>query len=237
MNSRKSLIALSIVLFCVVFVSNISEAAVDENQMIDDILEERSEEDSSTEPESPQQQESDSQQQEAPASDSSNDEDTSTGSDPEMMEGTSIVSMLIQLILALAAVIAIMYFLLKFINKRTQSFQSQKTMQNLGGVPLGQNKSVQLVKVGDRLLVVGVGDSIRLLKEIDEETEMDKLLENDDPDSGWKQKGFSIFQGLFKNNKTKENSSESFQEVLKDQLGEMKDTRKKARRHLKGYNE
>ncbi|RSL32845.1 flagellar biosynthetic protein FliO [Salibacterium salarium] len=231
MNKRKSwfLLLLTTILLCAVLVPEISHAAVDENQTVNETFNGTDDGDeSSTE-------ESNAEDQEEPTSESSDD---AGSSGPEMMEDTNVFKMLFQLVLALAAVIAIMYFLLKFINKRTQSFQSQKTMQNLGGVPLGQNKSVQMIKIGDRLLIVGVGDSIRLLKEIEEESEIEDLLENDSTsDTGWTKKGFSMFQGLFNKRKAEKKDSESFQHVLEDQLGEMKDTRKKARRHLKGYNQ
>ncbi|WP_051302365.1 flagellar biosynthetic protein FliO [Salibacterium aidingense] len=160
------------------------------------------------------------------------------GSDVEMMEETSLASMLFRLVMALAAVIAIMYFLLKFINKRSQSFQSHKTMQNMGGVPLGQNKSVQLIKVGDRLLVVGVGDSIQLLKEIEEAEEMEELLDSNR--AGRNETGFSKIQELLRNPLSKSGNqlpSSSFREVLEGELGEMKAVRKKARRRLKEHEQ
>ena len=40
-------------------------------------------------------------------------------------------------------------------------------MQNLGGVGVSQGKSVQLLQVGNSLFLVGVGEDITLLKEID----------------------------------------------------------------------
>ncbi|MDT8859014.1 flagellar biosynthetic protein FliO [Alkalihalobacillus sp. MEB130] len=83
-----------------------------------------------------------------------------------------------QMISALALVVVLIYVLLRFLNKRSQSFRSSKTLENIGGVPLGANKSVQLIKIGERVLVVGVGDSIQLLKEIEDETEVESLLRN-----------------------------------------------------------
>ncbi|MDV2685441.1 flagellar biosynthetic protein FliO [Alkalihalophilus lindianensis] len=85
--------------------------------------------------------------------------------------------MFIQMMSALAFVVFLIYMLLRFVNKRSQSYQSTKLMQNMGGVPLGANRSVQLVKVGDRLLVVGVGDSIQLLKELDDPREIERFIE------------------------------------------------------------
>ncbi|WP_088105103.1 flagellar biosynthetic protein FliO [Halalkalibacter urbisdiaboli] len=81
-----------------------------------------------------------------------------------------------QMLGALAFVIFLLYVILRFINKRTRAFRSTQLLQNVGGVPLGANRSVQLVKVGNRVLVVGVGETIQLLKEIEDESEIKQLM-------------------------------------------------------------
>ncbi|GAK02043.1 flagellar biosynthesis protein FliZ [Geomicrobium sp. JCM 19037] len=53
-------------------------------------------------------------------------------------------------------------------------------LQNLGGIQLGQQKSVQVIRVGDRFFIVGVGDSIQLLDEIRDEDEIQQLVEKAD---------------------------------------------------------
>ena len=40
------------------------------------------------------------------------------------------------------------------------------SIRSLGGVPLGQNKSIQIVEIGHSLFVVGVGENIQLLDKI-----------------------------------------------------------------------
>lgn len=134
-----------------------------------------------------------------------------------LVEERSAVMIFGQMILALAAVITIMYLLLKFINKRTKKYSSTQTMQNLGGVPLGQNKSVQLVKVGDRLLVVGVGESIQLLKEIENEEEKEHLLEQPEPESSF------FFK---KKNKKEDHEGFQFKSILDKRLEEIEKNRK-----------
>ncbi|KPC99928.1 Flagellar biosynthesis protein, FliO [Geobacillus sp. BCO2] len=56
-------------------------------------------------------------------------------------------------------------------------FKPKGVIEHLGGTSVGTNRSVQLIKVGRRLFVIGVGDSIQLLKEIEDEQEMNELLE------------------------------------------------------------
>ncbi|WYP28548.1 flagellar biosynthetic protein FliO [Alkalihalobacillus sp. FSL W8-0930] len=81
----------------------------------------------------------------------------------------------LKLIGSLALIIALMYGLVRFLGKRTKTFRQSQVLENIGGMPLGPNRSIQLIKVGDRVLVVGVGESIQLLKEIDSEEELDEL--------------------------------------------------------------
>ena len=50
-------------------------------------------------------------------------------------------------------------------------------MKNMGGISLGQHKSIQLVVIGESYYLIGVGDDIRLLKEITDPAEIDKLIE------------------------------------------------------------
>jgi flagellar protein FliO/FliZ len=82
-----------------------------------------------------------------------------------------------KMILATIFVVALMYALLRFMNLRYRSFSGKRGfIENLGGTSVGTNRSVQLIKVGNRILVIGVGESIQLLKEIDEDEEIKEIL-------------------------------------------------------------
>ncbi|MFC7784358.1 MULTISPECIES: flagellar biosynthetic protein FliO [unclassified Rossellomorea] len=139
----------------------------------------------------------------------------------------------LKMIVALIFVVALIYFLLKFINQKGRSFQQTKLINHLGGTPLGGNRSVQIVKVGKQVLVLGVGEDIQLLKEIQDEKEKEEILsyyqEAQFPDtktavSSWltKVKGPSPAS-----------SKSSFQSQLKSQLEEMSKGRKKMFKDLK----
>ena len=45
-------------------------------------------------------------------------------------------------------------------------------MKNMGGISLGQHKSIQLVVIGETYYLIGVGDDISLLKEITDPEEI-----------------------------------------------------------------
>ncbi|MCG1020660.1 flagellar biosynthetic protein FliO [Sutcliffiella horikoshii] len=134
----------------------------------------------------------------------------------------------IKMMFALLFVLALLYGALKLINSKNR-VGNGRSVENIGGTNLGNNKSLQLVKVGNSILVVGVGDSINLLKEITDEEEREQLLQSyrDRADSvplhsdkltGWIQK--------LKEAKKSRNQS-GFSILLQDQLGQLSEDRKK----------
>lgn len=96
---------------------------------------------------------------------------------PVSSESESTYMMLVKLVFMLGIVLAILYFVLRFIQRKSVSFQDGKNLQSLGGIGIGQNRSVQLIKTGNSVLVVGVGDSVTLLKEITNEDEVQMMLD------------------------------------------------------------
>ena len=82
----------------------------------------------------------------------------------------------IKMVLALLFVLALLYGVLKLVNSKNRLYQQHQLIQNLGGLSLGQHKSVQLLQVGDSLFLVGVGEDISILKEITSIEEKEKLM-------------------------------------------------------------
>ncbi|MDQ0860116.1 flagellar protein FliO/FliZ [Bacillus sp. V2I10] len=83
----------------------------------------------------------------------------------------------IKMILSTAFILFLIYILLKFVSKRKNFTSSSNYIENLGGTNIGQNRSIQLIKVGKKVLVVGVSDSVQLLKEIEDEDECKEIVE------------------------------------------------------------
>ncbi|WP_252503595.1 flagellar biosynthetic protein FliO [Sporosarcina sp. Marseille-Q4943] len=78
-------------------------------------------------------------------------------------------------LLALLFVVGLLFALLKFINRKNRMFDQHRLMKNVGGLSLGQQKSIQLVVIGDSYYLIGVGDEVRLLKEITDPEEIRAL--------------------------------------------------------------
>ncbi|KQU18550.1 hypothetical protein ASG65_07250 [Bacillus sp. Leaf13] len=151
---------------------------------------------------------------------------TKQASNPEQV-GITIWEFL-RMIFATIFVVGLLYIILKFINKKSKSYQKANSVENLGGTSLGANRSVQLVKVGVRILVVGVGENIQLLKEIDNPEEYEQLMKD------YNEKMDQMIQpGEFatklKNKwlKKREIETNSFSSEFKNQLDQMSDSRKK----------
>lgn len=78
----------------------------------------------------------------------------------------------VRVVLAFAFVVGLLYVLAKFVNQKRHGFSDAKLMRNLGGVSVGQQKSIQLISIGGRYYIIGVGEDVRLLKEIETEEEI-----------------------------------------------------------------
>ncbi|WP_100403052.1 flagellar biosynthetic protein FliO [Bacillus sp. FJAT-42315] len=142
----------------------------------------------------------------------------------------------VKMIGALIFVVALIYFLLRFVNQKSRSYQKTKLIQHIGGTPLGGNRSVQIVKVGDRLLVLGVGEDIQLLKEISDREEYERFLQqyNDQVDQMLQpQDMMSNVLKKWKSDRTNaDEDQKEFKQVFEDKLSHMKLSREKAIRKM-----
>ncbi|SER55576.1 flagellar biosynthetic protein FliO [Salisediminibacterium halotolerans] len=159
--------------------------------------------------------------------DSTNEEDETEAAG---IQDQNMFFLTMQLLLALGAVIFAIYAILKFINKRSQRFNSHRTIQTVGGAGVGQNKSVQLVRIGEKVLVVGVGDSVQLLKEIDDPEEVAAITEESSGNEFYAEPVSKLTSWL-KNTGSRysagEKPSASNEEAFKDLLNrEMQDVKK-----------
>ncbi|WP_413231378.1 flagellar biosynthetic protein FliO [Mesobacillus sp. S13] len=134
----------------------------------------------------------------------------------------------LRMILATAFVAALIYFLLKFINKKSIMYKSSQLVENLGGTSLGANRSVQIVKAGNKLLIVGVGENIQLLKEIDDPEEYSQVIQEYNNKMEQLVQPSDIVTRLLKRaKKDGGNQRSEFSALLKNQLNDMASGRKK----------
>ena len=112
-------------------------------------------------------------------SDDKNDLDNDGGAGEDETESASSsigVFDYIKVLFALGLVIGLLIFILKMLNRKNMAYQQNSLMKNLGGISVGAQKSVQLLQIGNRLYIVGVGEDISLIREIDNPEEMEQIL-------------------------------------------------------------
>lgn len=135
----------------------------------------------------------------------------------------------IKVLFALIFVLGLLLFVLRFLNKKNSVYQQTSGIQNLGGVSVGPQKSVQVLKVGSQVLIVGVGDDVRVLSEVKDEKEIESILNSFDYEVTGQSKPymFELLNKLSKK-KTTHTSGESgkeFGEVFDKTLSELKKER------------
>lgn len=151
---------------------------------------------------------------------STNQEDTETGgvdsSEPLWWSATKLV-------LALAFVLLLIYGILKFVQRKNKLFSRTRKMENLGGIPLGQNRSVQAVKVGDKVYLLGVGDTVEMLTEVTDEQTKNQLVQEDN-------EGTLTSFSIPKKQEGEGESTVQFQQLFSKHLSDMKHTKEKSKR-------
>ncbi|WP_088547326.1 flagellar biosynthetic protein FliO [Paenibacillus aquistagni] len=79
------------------------------------------------------------------------------------------------ILLSLAVIIVLIVLLIRFLSRKNRLWQGNKSMRTLGGMAVGQNKSLQVVEVGDVVYVLGIGDDVTLIDKISDPEQVANL--------------------------------------------------------------
>lgn len=152
---------------------------------------------------------------------------------------------LIWVIVALMLVIGLIILVIKWLSQRNRGWGTNRALRSLGGIPLGQNKSLQVVELSGRVYIVGVGDSITLLDKIDEPEEALAVMDAIEQQNSrtWNTPSLTNLVDRFRNrNSNVEPTSEpwqaasSFQELLLDKMKRQSEQKQKVETLLKEQN-
>jgi flagellar protein FliO/FliZ len=88
---------------------------------------------------------------------------------------TSMGLYLLQFFGSFILIIGLLYFVLRFVSKKAK--QGGGVFHALGGHSFGNNRSMQMVMVGDTLYILGVGDNVNIIRVIPPGDEQTSLLE------------------------------------------------------------
>ncbi|WP_050632346.1 flagellar biosynthetic protein FliO [Bacillus andreraoultii] len=155
---------------------------------------------------------------------------TKTGKEDDNKQKVGVTGWdIFKTIFTLLFVVALLIGLLKWLQKKNNLSPSVQTIKNLGGTNLGGNRSVQLIKAGNSILVVGIGEDVQLLKEIQDEREIQTIIEqyNNRMDQMIKPNDIvSKLQAVWQSRKATEKREQSFKTELDKQLKDMASKRR-----------
>ncbi len=156
--------------------------------------------------------------------------ETNGANEPEVFKKTgSLIFDMLKMVFALLLVLGLIYLLIKFLGRRNRLFQHVKGLENLGGISVGQNKSIQIIRIGSKLYLIGVGDNVEMLQEITDDQMLEDLLQEEDTAAP---QGITRFSSLIKQNQTYNKTAEknrelSFQQLFAHEVKKLQQTRKR----------
>ncbi|WP_172252831.1 flagellar biosynthetic protein FliO [Saccharibacillus deserti] len=155
---------------------------------------------------------------------------------PNFTADTGAYSYLLWVIFVLIAIVALIVFLIRYLGKKNRGWFSGRSVRTLGGVGLGQNKSLQIIEIGGSIYLIGVGENISLIDKISGPEEVKQLIEaleqeNTGPNialPAWADKLTSRFRsGSNPPPEAEELEAASFQQLFETRLRESSDRRRK----------
>ena len=87
-----------------------------------------------------------------------------------------VLPYLLKVVFFLVIIGLLIYFLIRFLSNQSRQSMGGLPLRLLGGIALGHNRSLQVVQVGGKVYLLGVGQDVRLLHLIDDEEEAAEWL-------------------------------------------------------------
>jgi flagellar protein FliO/FliZ len=129
----------------------------------------------------------------------------------------------VKMIFSFAIVIGLLYLVLNWIKRNGTSFNKNNLVTSLGGTSIGSNKSVQLIKIGNAIYVVGVGEDVTLLKEITNSDEIQTIEEKIEQKNQSDMKVTKLFGNAMKfDSKQLGSTKDSFKNLFNQQIQSIK---------------
>ncbi|WP_440119795.1 flagellar biosynthetic protein FliO [Paenibacillus sp. QZ-Y1] len=158
--------------------------------------------------------------------------------------GINYYFQLIWVIVVLAVILVLIVYLIRFLNKRNQRLFRDGTIRILGGVGLGQNKSLQIIEIGGSVYLLGVGDDIQLVDKVSDLEEAQRIIDSFERDASAQHGSLSplikkLAARLRKDEPPREKELEdtsSFHELFESKLRQMPNRKEKMEKLLKEDN-
>lgn len=150
-----------------------------------------------------------------------------TKANPEPRKA-SVVPYALKFIGSFLLILLLLFVVLKYLSKKTKMYSGGGPFHALGGHSLGNNRSLQMVMVGDTLYLLGVGEDVNLIRIIPPGEEQRRLLESvaEKPIDTVTKWGSQL----------KKTSQEKWDELLLKQLKEVKSEKSDPDQQKRGEN-
>jgi flagellar protein FliO/FliZ len=112
------------------------------------------------------------------AASGTNGADSSNVPDIDGLQQFSLIGTMVKVILVLIIMVGLIVLLIYFLSQKNKSWMSNRGVRLLSGLPLGQNKSLQVVQVGRKIYLVGVGENVHLIDKVDDADEVESIIES-----------------------------------------------------------
>jgi flagellar protein FliO/FliZ len=93
-------------------------------------------------------------------------------------QSSSLFPLFMKFIGSFILVIALLLFILRFLTKRKRLLSANGPIVSLGGQTIGNNRSIQIVLIGQTIYILGVGETVNLIRTISQGEEYQHLLDS-----------------------------------------------------------
>ncbi|WP_152392480.1 flagellar biosynthetic protein FliO [Paenibacillus guangzhouensis] len=83
---------------------------------------------------------------------------------------------IIWVLIVLVIIIFLIVFVIRFLGQKNRNWSRNQAIRTLGAIGLAQNKSMQVVEIGDSIYIIGVGEDIRLIDKVSDPDEVAVIL-------------------------------------------------------------
>lgn len=162
---------------------------------------------------------------------------------PPSYDDFNLWGSLVTVIVVLAIIIILIILLIRFLGKRSRFMSQSRSIQTMGAIGLGPNKSLQVIQVGDSVYLVGVGEDITLVDKISDPSEVAVIHQAFQEEIAEYPALTSVVSGFisrFRKNpqvEAEELESTSFHEVFQSQLQKMPSRKRQMEELLKDEEE
>lgn len=125
-------------------------------------------------------------------------------------------------ILVLILIIGLILLLVKIVARKDLPWMKNRVIQSLGGIPLGQNKSLQVIDFGEVIYLIGVGENVQCIDKIDRKQDVEAIRARFEARGA--SNAYSTFQELLNNKLRPEiNREQKLDELFSERSGRLKD--------------